>query len=85
VILPAGVTAAAYTKALADIRGLREYGTYRAKPEDLPPTQDPKCGSRTGYTRHRRRGERACEGCRDANTASDRRLRETGTSRAVTP
>lgn len=84
-ILPAGVTTDAYEQALADVQTLRPYGTYRAKPEPLPPTADPKCGTRTGYSRHRRRGERACDGCRDANSASDRRLRETGTSKELTP
>lgn len=80
-MLPAGVTQAQYARALKDVVALRPYGTYKAKPVPLPPTDDPKCGSRPGYQRHRRLGERACDGCLAANTAADRRLRETGTSR----
>jgi len=30
------------------------------------PTNDPRCGSPAGYKAHRRRGERACAGCREA-------------------
>jgi len=40
------------------------------------------CGTRTGYIRHRNRGE-DCEACRHANTAADRRLRETGTTKVT--
>lgn len=36
------------------------------------------CGTRPGYLRHRRRGETACEPCRAANAAADRRYRLTG-------
>lgn len=38
------------------------------------PTQDPRgrCGSPAGYQAHRRRGERACEMCRQANAARTR-------------
>jgi hypothetical protein len=78
--ITADITPAAYAKALADVRSLRPYGTYRGKPEPLPPTGDPKCGTRPGYAAHRRRGESACPPCRSANAAADRRLRETGTS-----
>jgi hypothetical protein len=79
--LPTGVTAEQYARALADVVTLRPYGTYRAADERLPPTFDPKCGTRTGYQHHRRRGERSCDPCRAANAQADRRLRETGTSR----
>jgi hypothetical protein len=77
---PAPVDPAVYAQALADVVALRPYGTYRAKPEPLPPTDDPRCGTRTGYKRHRRLGERSCKPCSAANSGADRRLRETGTS-----
>jgi hypothetical protein len=54
VSVPAGVGPAVYAHALADVRFLREHGTYQPKAELMPPTKD------------------------------DRRLRETGTSVAVT-
>jgi len=38
------------------------------------------CGTRSGYQWHRRRGEDACQPCKDANTAADNRLRRTGTT-----
>ncbi|MBC2903192.1 WhiB family transcriptional regulator [Streptomyces sp. PSKA01] len=38
------------------------------------------CGTRSGYTWHRRRGEEACEPCKRANTDADNRLRRTGTT-----
>jgi hypothetical protein len=37
-------------------------------------------GTRRGYQRHRRLGETACEPCRIANAAADRRLRNTGST-----
>ncbi|OEJ26825.1 hypothetical protein AS594_22400 [Streptomyces agglomeratus] len=40
-----------------------------------------KCGTRRGYQKHRRNGERACDACRHANTAADRRLRTTGSTK----
>ncbi|MHC0431483.1 WhiB family transcriptional regulator [Streptomyces sp. O3] len=40
-----------------------------------------ECGTRRGYSRHRRNGERACDACRYANAAADRRLRATGSTR----
>lgn len=79
--LPSGVTPAAYEQALADVRSLRPCGTYQAAPGKLPPVERPECGSRTGYRLHQRHGEQTCYRCRGANTAADRRLRETGTSR----
>lgn len=80
---PYRVDPAVYARALADIRALRPYGTYRPRPEKLPPTTRPDCGTRRGYDKHLRTGERTCQRCRDANAAADRRLRETGTSKAV--
>ena len=38
------------------------------------------CGTRGGYQKHRRNGEKACDRCRYANTAADRRLRTTGST-----
>ena len=38
------------------------------------------CGSRNGYTWHRRQGEPACDGCKRANADRDSRLRRTGTT-----
>lgn len=43
--------------------------------------QPPEHGTRPGYQRHRRRGEAACEPCRIANSAADRRLRTTGSTK----
>jgi hypothetical protein len=82
VSVPAGVDPAVYARALADVVALRSYGTYRAKPEKLPPTDDPRCGTRTGYNAHRHRGERACTRCLDANNTATKRIKaqqQTGT------
>jgi hypothetical protein len=38
------------------------------------------CGTRGGYQKHRRNGEQACDLCRYANAAADRRLRTTGST-----
>ena len=36
--------------------------------DKLPPTQDPRCGTTTaGYAAHRRRNEKPCQPCLDAN------------------
>ncbi|MGX8907359.1 WhiB family transcriptional regulator [Streptomyces netropsis] len=40
-----------------------------------------RCGTRRGYQKHRRNGESACDACRHANAAADRRLRTTGSTR----
>lgn len=40
-----------------------------------------KCGTRPGYQAHRKRGEKACDPCRQANTDADNRLRRTGTTK----
>lgn len=81
--IPPGIDPDLYLRALTDVRSLRAYGTYRTAPERKSPTDGPDCGTRRGYTRHRRDGENACPGCLDANAGADRRLRETGTSREV--
>jgi hypothetical protein len=41
------------------------------------------CGSRAGYLRHRKNGEKACGPCRRANSDADNRLRRTGTTKAL--
>jgi WhiB family redox-sensing transcriptional regulator len=46
-----------------------------------PKRQPAKCGTRGGYSRHRRLGEPYCQPCRIANTEANRRLSQTGTSR----
>ncbi|MFI1183375.1 WhiB family transcriptional regulator [Streptomyces sp. NPDC020799] len=46
-----------------------------------PKREPAKCGTRRGYQRHRRNGEDACRACRSANSAADRRLRRTGTTK----
>ncbi|MGW1174581.1 WhiB family transcriptional regulator [Kitasatospora sp. NPDC002543] len=42
-----------------------------------------QCGTRSGYLRHRKNGEVACTPCRNANSAADRRLHQTGSTRAA--
>jgi hypothetical protein len=81
---PTGIDPHLYAQALADIRNLRHTGTYQPKPTKLPPTRRDDCGTRRGYHQHSRAGETACQPCRDANTAADRRLRETGTTKQTT-
>lgn len=77
---PTGINQAVYVQALADVRALREYGTYRGKPDKLPSVGRPECGSRTGYRLHQKHGEVTCYRCRGANAAADRRLKATGSS-----
>ncbi|HEX6518300.1 MAG TPA: WhiB family transcriptional regulator [Nocardioidaceae bacterium] len=50
------------------------------KPVPKPAREPVTCGTRRGYQRHRRLGEPACDPCRWANAAADRRLRETGST-----
>lgn len=71
---------AVYAQALADVRALRPYGTYLAKPDKLPPVERPECGTRAGYRLHLKHGEQPDYRCRGANAAADRRLRITGTT-----
>lgn len=53
-------------------------------PQHLSDTAErSRCGTRGGYQRHHRLGEIACEPCRIANTAADRRLSSTGTTKAA--
>jgi hypothetical protein len=75
VVTAAQLDPAVYAQALADVRALRPYGTYRAKPEKLPPVQRPECGTRAGYRLHQKHGEVTCQPCRGANAARDRALR----------
>jgi len=42
-----------------------------------------KCGTRAGYQKHQREKTAICTPCRQANTDADRRLRNTGTTRAA--
>ncbi|MFC9753008.1 WhiB family transcriptional regulator [Streptomyces sp. NPDC056921] len=49
----------------------------------LTPPEPPACGTRGGYQKHRRDGEPACDACRQANADADRRLRNTGTTKAA--
>lgn len=42
-----------------------------------------RCGTRSGYQRHRSLGEEACGPCKAANTDADNRLRRTGTTKAA--
>lgn len=49
-----------------------------------PGRQPAKCGTPGGYAAHRRRGEVACRGCKNANADADRRLRNTGTTLQLT-
>lgn len=43
-------------------------GQPRTTARTLPPTDTGVCGSTTGYSRHRTRGERACDACRAARS-----------------
>jgi hypothetical protein len=51
--------------------------------DDVIREAEDRCGTRSGYLRHRARGE-DCEVCRRANTEADNRLRRTGTTKQVT-
>lgn len=42
-----------------------------------------RCGTPAGYRKHRKNGEDPCRRCKDANAAADRRLRYTGTTKAL--
>ncbi len=46
-----------------------------------PKRQPPKCGEARMYRKHLRDGETPCDACRAANSAADRRLRNTGSSK----
>lgn len=51
---------------------------YKMSENKKKPTPDPKgrCGTAAGYQAHRRRGEQACDECRDAQTATNRARRQ---------
>lgn len=49
-------------------------------PVEPTPRQPAPCGTRSGYSRHRRNHEPACGPCKAANAAADRRLRTAGTT-----
>lgn len=69
----------------------RELRQRRQRPRRKPrqpkaattPREPAKCGTRSGYQRHRAIGEEACGPCRQANTDADNRLRRTGTTREL--
>ncbi|MGH3584846.1 MAG: WhiB family transcriptional regulator [Pseudonocardia sp.] len=48
-----------------------------------PPPLPPACGTRGGYQKHQREHTAICTPCRQANTDADRRLRNTGTTKAA--
>jgi Transcription factor WhiB len=50
--------------------------------DDVIREAEDRCGTRSGYLRHRARGE-DCERCRRANSAADNRLRRTGTTKEL--
>ncbi|MGW3442219.1 hypothetical protein [Streptomyces sp. NPDC001076] len=51
-----------------------------------PRSAEASCGTRSGYTRHQRLGEKPCPPCREANTLADRHYRRHGTYKgAPTP
>lgn len=71
---------------------LRDRAKRRAAAvQEKPPVQKPQakawkpaqCGTRSGYQKHLREKTEVCGPCREANSAADRRLRNTGTTRAV--
>ena len=49
-----------------------------------PRRKQAECGTRSGYAKHLRQGEETCAPCRQANADSDRRLRNTGTTKQLT-
>ena len=44
--------------------------------DKLPPTGDERCGARTGYRAHLRRGEVPCDSCRQSQSDHDRAYSE---------
>lgn len=53
-------------------------------PRPKGPRSPAKCGTRPGYQKHRRVPEEACQPCKDANAAANRRLCDTGTTQELT-
>lgn len=50
----------------------------------VKPKREPaNCGTRGGYQRHLRHEEKPCDPCRFANSAADRRLRSTGSTKGA--
>jgi hypothetical protein len=64
---------------VAHIEDRAERETRKAVQQQPEPVS--KCGTRPGYQAHRKRGETACDTCRQANTDADNRLRRTGTTK----
>lgn len=67
-------------------RGLLRHIQRTKKTKEKRPYKPVKlaeCGTRSAYQRHVRRGEPIDEACRAANRVADRRLRNTGTTKAA--
>ncbi|MFI1562149.1 WhiB family transcriptional regulator [Streptomyces sp. NPDC020490] len=70
---------------------LRTRAKTRPQPAEERPVEKPavkkrepaRCGTRPGYQKHLREKTEICQPCRDANTAADRRLRNTGTTKQL--
>ncbi|MFY0511832.1 WhiB family transcriptional regulator [Streptomyces anulatus] len=60
------------------VRHLNDQAMRQAR--DTQKREAAACGTRSGYQKHKRLGETACETCRQANADADRRLRNTGTT-----
>lgn len=74
-----GLTAAERTRLVKD----RGDETTEPAPVPLRAGRGPAaCGTRSGYTRHRKRGEN-CDACRQANTDANNRLVRTGTTKVT--
>lgn len=75
------------------VRGMRNREKRKQEPPPAAPAPHPpkkaqepaKCGTRRGYRKHRRNDEQACDPCRWANAAADRRLRTTGSTKKLAP
>jgi hypothetical protein len=80
-----GMTARQRTAALRRVRALQAERAAKPKaaPKPKKKREPAKCGTRSGYLRHRKNGEEACAACRQANTDADNRLRRTGTTKAA--
>lgn len=61
--------------AVFDDYGVRGGMTGRERKDTRPP-YTAACGTRSGYMRHRGRGEAACDACKKANTAYTEQARK---------
>lgn len=71
---PVRVQCLADANAVRDEHGVRGGLTARER-KDGRPAYIAKCGTRSGYGRHRRLGEVPCADCRKANSNSERKRR----------